>query len=306
MNSKFQLVFLLFCFPLFAACQNSDSEPDVITEPLPQEPESFAPEGYELTIQDGFEFFNSEYWSKGLTHDSNPDIRMIWNNNTGGEFLLNDNYAGYLLDKNVYTKNGALYLDNVKEQIQGVDPARTFDYSTGWINSLQKINFNGSERGVYLEVKAKFPKGPKVWPAIWLVDDSENRGWPPEIDIWEYFGKFFNTKKEDQMYMRYIYGKWNDKHDHSVPVNNFQDSYKASEKWHVYGFQWTNTYMKWFIDGELVHTKTKGVEVPSADWPDLPMCLIINNGLMNVVDEGATSFPNSLVLDYLKVYQKTQ
>lgn len=306
MNLKFQLVFLLFCFPLFAACQNSESEQDLITDPLPQEPESFAPEGYELILQDDFEFFNAEHWSKGLTHDSDPDIRMIWNKNTGGEFLLNDNYAGYLLDKNVYTKNGALYLDNEKEQIQGVDPARTFDYSTGWINSLQKMNFNRSERGVYLEVKAKFPKGPKVWPAIWLVDDSENRGWPPEVDIWEYFGKFFNTKHSDQMYMRYIYGKWNDKHDHSVPLNDFHSKYKASETWHVYGYQWTANKMKWFIDGELVHTKTKGVDVPSADWPDIPMCLIINNGLMNVVDEGATVFPNSLMLDYLKIYQKTK
>ena len=56
--------------------------------------------------------------------------------------------------------------------------------------------------------------------------------------------------------------------------------------------------MKWYIDGELVHTKTKGVEVPEADWPDQPMCMVINNGLLSVVDEGNT------VLNYFKFYKK--
>ena len=306
MNFKLCILIFFFSAPMLLSSQNSEPVEAVLIEPEPQGSEHFVPDNYVLTFSDDFSFFNSDNWSKGLTHDTDPDVKMIWNKTSGGKYLLNDNYAGYLLDKNVYAKNGALHLDNVKEEIQGVDPARTFDYSTGWINSLQKVNFNGTERAVYLEVKAKFPKGPKVWPAIWLVDDSENRGWPPEIDIWEYFGRFFNTKHTDQMYMRYIYGKWNDKHDHSVPINEFHDTYNAAETWHVYGYQWTNNEMKWFIDGKLIHSKSRGVEVPSADWPNVPMCLVINNGLLTVVDEGATSFPNSLVLDYLKIYHKTK
>jgi beta-glucanase (GH16 family) len=229
---------------------------------------------------------------------------MIWNKNTGGEHLLNDNYAGYLLDENVYTKKGHLFLDNKKQVIQGINPFGTFNYSTGWINSLQKINFNGTQKHTYIQLKAKFPRGDKVWPAIWLIDDSENRGWPPEIDIWEYFGIFFNTVKTDQMYMRFIYGKGNDKKDHSVPIENFQEKYNAADEWHIYGFEWTHEKMNWFIDGEKVHTKTKGVDVPAGDWPNKKMCLVINNGLLNVVDEGNTTYPNSLILDYLEIYQQ--
>lgn len=297
---------ILLCFTLFAACQNEDSnvEEEKIIQEVPLLPLNYVPENYQLTLEDTFTFFDTNNWSKGLTHDTDPSIKMIWNKTTGGEHLLNDSYAGYLLGENVYTKNGHLYLDNKKETIEGTDPVGTFQYSTGWINSLQKINFNGTNKGVYIEIKAKFPRGEKVWPAIWLVDDSENRGWPPEVDIWEYFGKFFNTNKKDQMYMRYIYGLWNDKKDHSIPINNFQRDYNASNEWHVYGYQWTNTTMKWFIDGKLVHTKTKGVDVPTADWPDKQMCLIINNGLMCVASDVGTVFPNSLILDYLEVYQE--
>ena len=228
---------------------------------------------------------------------------MIWNKNTGGEFLLNDNYDGYLVDNNVYVSDGLLYLENRKEKIQGIDPVGQFDYTTGWINSLQKINFNGTEKGVYIEIRAQFPKGDKVWPAIWLIDDSPNRGWPPEIDIWEYFGRFFNTNRTDEMFMRYIYGLWNDKKDHSVPIQNFQQTYSAFNQFYNYGFLWTKDRMSWYIDDQLIHTKTKGVEVPSADWPNKPMCLVINNGLMRVVSDENTTFPNALVLDYLKIYE---
>ena len=35
-----------------------------------------------------------------------------------------------------------------------------------------------------------------------------------------------------------------------------------------------------------------------------PMCMVINNGLLSVVDEGNTTFPNHLILNYFKFYEK--
>ena len=304
----FNSIFLILFIISSVACQEENASLETngsIENNKPAVQKSAVPDGYELILQDDFEFFDQNNWSKGLTHDSDASIKMIWNKNTGGKHLLNDNYAGYVQDQNTYTVNGLLYLNNRKETIQGTDPAKTFEYSTGWINSLQKLNFNGTQQGVYLEVKAKFPKGEKVWPAIWLIDDSTNRAWPPEVDIWEYFGTFFNANwGKDQMYMRFIYGHWSDKKDHSIPINNFQHDFKASEQWHTYGYLWTNKKMSWYIDGEEVHTKTKGKEVPSNDWPNKIMCLVINNGLLNAVSEGDTVFPNSLIIDSLKLYQE--
>ena len=280
----------------FIICSSCDKDSEI-------EEDLIAPDGYQLLVRDEFESFDSTHWSKGLKNDVDEQIRMMWNQHTGGENLLNDNYAGYILDENTYVENGYLFLQNRKETVQGIDPVGTFDYTTGWINSLHKITFNGTQKGIYLEVKAKFPIGDKVWPAIWLIDDSENRTWPPEIDIWEYFGKFFNTNRKDEMYMRYIYGTWNNKEDHSSVIEDFQTIYNASNQWHIYGFYWTDSTMNWYIDQDLVHTKTNGVEIPSDDWPDKPMCLVINNGLLNVVDEGNTIFPNTLLLDYVRIFE---
>tara|TARA_B100001057_G_C22863295_1_gene955489 strand:- start:4091 stop:4993 length:903 start_codon:yes stop_codon:yes gene_type:complete len=291
---------------IFISCSSGESDSELIN-PVEQNDllkSDYIPEDYILVKSDEFDDFDNNNWSKGLTHSTNSSIRMNWNKTTGGENLLNNNYDGYLLDDNVYVNNGLLYLDNRKQTTTGTDPVGQFNYSTGWINSLQKINFNGSTKNVYMEIKAKFPKGDKVWPAIWLIDDSENRKWPPEIDVWEYFGKFFKTNRNDEMYMRFIYGLWNDKKDHSFTLNNFQSTYNSSNKFHVFGFNWTENYMKWYIDGVLVHTKNKGSDIPNEDWPNKSMCIVMNNGLMRVVDEGNTIFPNSLIIDYLRVYEK--
>ena len=296
--SKYILTTVFLSFIFFSSCKKDSCKKDSeVQENL------ITPDGYQLLLRDEFDSFDSNHWSKGLKNDVDDQIRMICNQHTGGENLLNDNYAGYLQDENTYVENGYLFLQNRKETVQGTDPIGTFEYTTGWINSLHKINFNGTQKGIYLEVKAKFPTGDKVWPAIWLIDDSENRSWPPEIDIWEYFGKFFNTNRSDEMYMRYIYGTWNNKEDHSSVIEDFQYIYNASSQWHIYGFNWTDSTMKWYIDQNLVHTKTNGIEIPSIDWPDKPMCLVINNGLLNVVDEGNTIFPNTLLLDYIRLFE---
>jgi hypothetical protein len=65
---------------------------------------------------------------------------------------------------------------------------------------MQKVNFN---RG-YIEVRAKFPSGVQVWPAIWLV--SEDLIWGPEWDIWEYFGYRDSINGYDAMGMHLMAG----------------------------------------------------------------------------------------------------
>ena len=62
--------------------------------------------------------------------------------------------------------------------------------------------------------------------------------------------------------------------------------------------------MKWYIDGILVHVKNSGSEIPLSDWPNKKMCLVINNGWMSAVAEEDTIYPNSLIIDYIKIFQK--
>jgi beta-glucanase (GH16 family) len=260
------------------------------------------PEGYCALYRDDFVYFNENTWSRGLEDDTpGSDKALIWNPQTGGAHLLNDNYAGYITDEDAYIDSGALHLRNQARSFQGDDPAGTFDYTSGWVNSLGKLKFNGTHRAVFIELQAKFPVGYDVWPAIWLVTDA--RRWPPEIDIWEYFGKFFTVDaKVDMMALRYIYGHWQDKEDLSKELVGFDAQYDISE-WHRYGWEWTDSHMRWFVDGKLIHTFTRGDEIPHEEWPDEDFSLVMNNGVMRVNAGAGAVYPNHLVIDYIDIWQ---
>uniref|UniRef100_A0A7S1Y465 GH16 domain-containing protein n=1 Tax=Grammatophora oceanica TaxID=210454 RepID=A0A7S1Y465_9STRA len=263
------------------------------------------PEGFALSWRDDFggQVLNTTNWSRGLVYDKDPSEHVIWNKEEGGPHLLNSKYDGYIVDEDSYVEKGKLMLANRQltkdAAIKGTGPKGTFRFTSGWINSLHKRYFNGSSKSVYLEVRANFPSGPKVWPAIWTV--AEEHVWPPEIDIWEYFGKFFKSSKRlDEMHLRNIWGYFKDSQSHVTAIEGFKTTYDG---YLTLGWMWTNRKMVWYINGVEVGRKVKGGDIPWG-WPDQDMCLILNNGLMTDVDPTDTVFPNYLMIDYIAVYEE--
>ena len=98
--SKYILTTVFLSFIFFSSCKKDSCKKDSeVQENL------ITPDGYQLLLRDEFDSFDSNHWSKGLKNDVDDQIRMIWNQHTGGENLLNDNYAGYLQDENTYVEN---------------------------------------------------------------------------------------------------------------------------------------------------------------------------------------------------------
>jgi hypothetical protein len=294
-----------------------------------------APEGYTLSWIDTFDHkFSTRNWTKGLVNEVQPDNYIIWHPETGGPGLLNDGYAGYIIDEDVYIKDGNLFLQNQKhpEGYVGTDPAGTFTYTSGWVNSKSKRLVNGTQKGVYVEMKAKFPAGGNVWPAIWMV--AEAFRWPPEIDIWEYFGTFWNPNwGADIMKMNYFARDetkaFGVKKIYDGKLKKFAEKYAQPDEWHVYGFLWDAEKMLFIIDGEIVHGKYRG-NVPDVEWStqlvehdhwlDEDMVFVLNNGVQtgnleskdpNTGEQNRLAFedehsywPNSVILEYFVVYEE--
>ncbi len=271
------------------------------------------PPGYTTLISDDFNgtTLNTTYWTKGLFGINGA--QLFPNPNTGGTHKLNDNYAGYLLDENVVVTDGNLELHNVKENHQGSDPTGSFNFTNGWIQSLGKVIFNGSDKSIIIRMRMKLPTPAQddIWPAVWLVEQDD---WPNEIDIWEYFGSPFNNDPgwdaDDRMVLRYIWGENFNKSGSVKDEERWFDRDNEADEFQIYEFEWNDQVMISRIGNKEIGRLTRGAEVPSEAWPtaDEDWSIVINNGRMQTTVNAfglnyATS--NVFVVDWIDIFEKS-
>ena len=140
----------------------------------------YVPTGYAYVWGDRFggNELDATKWFVGMRDPDTGDLVPGAN----GDYLLNDKYSGYVTEEDSYVEDGLLILQNQKRSYTGTSPSGNYQYTSGWVSSMHRGHLNKG----YIEVRAKFPAGDKVWPAILLV--SEDLVWGPEWDLWEYFG----------------------------------------------------------------------------------------------------------------------
>ena len=311
-------------------------------------PTTHVPSRYSNRVfEDHFSTFDESKWNRGISNKETGSSHLVNKRRGGGPNILNqENYAGYITDEDSFVQDGVLFLQNQRRRYRGTEPppwewdvkamgwrrtprpadfpvGRThFDYTSGWINSFDKFGFNGTEAPTYLEVRAKFPRGKNVWPAIWMVGVKT---WPPEIDVWEYFGWHWDDTHQDYMAMRYIYPTqwprtWLKTGNTSHLSQGFVERHNADTVWHTYGFEWAGDVMVWYLNGKEIHRKHRygadrydmPAEHARKSWPDEVLYLTLNNGVLAQTDPGSpfnpndkhpAVFPNYLSIDYLAVYQ---
>lgn len=246
---------------------------------------------YAKTFEDHFESstLNSDYWTFGLRDPGTGHVIP----GAQGDHLLNSSYDGYATQEDTYIQDGSLVLRNQKRNYAGTSPARNFNYTTGWVMSMHKVFFNKG----YIEFRAKFPRGDKVWPALWLIPES--RAWPPEWDMWEYFG-YRSDVGYDVMGTHLATGpNYQNVNWYTNWLTNYNVNY-GNDQWHVYGFEWTATRARWWIDGQLVHTRNAaGV----SGYPNEDFYIVMNNGTKTDSPDTNTTWPNYLTIDYVELYE---
>jgi beta-glucanase (GH16 family) len=249
------------------------------------------PNGYTLQWEDDFETstLDTTFWTAGTLRDPVRGDRVP---GAHGNHLLNKQYAGYITLEDSYLQNGSLILRNQKRSYTGNNPVGTYSYTSGWVMSMHKVFFNKG----YVEIRARFPAGDKVWPALWLI--AEDLTWGPEWDMFEYFGY-----REDVGFDNMGVHLYTEKSEwHSEWLKQFDKNFRC-DAWHVYGFEWTDQAAVWYIDGNIVHqllaSQTKA-------WPNEDMYLVINNGQRTDSPDSTTIWPNALTIDYVKLYQKNK
>jgi beta-glucanase (GH16 family) len=242
-------------------------------------------EGMNLVWQD--EFDGSEL---------NP---LFWNFEIGiGSNGWGNNELEYYREENTEVRDGHLIINAKKETFGGRE------YTSSRITTKAKKEFKYGR----IDIRALVPKGQGIWPALWMLgSDISDVGWPKcgETDIMEMIG---GSNRENTVYATLHWYDENssaaDKHA-SYGGNKTLSSGTFSDKFYVYSIDWTETYIKWYIDGALFHTTdiTPGslsefhknyffifnVAV-GGNWPENP--------------DGTTIFPQRMIVDYVRVFQK--
>ncbi len=289
-----KLLLPLVFVTIFSACSPSDKkEESSATTILPAATPGNDAGKYTKIWEDNFngpDIDTSNWIVASLRH---PDGARV--PGAAGDHLLNAEYAGYITGEDSYIENEALVLRNQKRKFEGSNPEGTYNYTSGWVMSMHKIHFNKG----YIEIRAKFPSGDKVWPAWWLI--AEDLVWAPEWDMFEYFG----YKKDigyDQMGTHLASGEWPGIDWNSHWISGYDKQFDC-EAWHVYGFEWTDSTATWFIDSVRVH-HLKATEVPKSQWPDEEMYIVLNNGVRSESPDEKTTWPNYFVIDYVALYKR--
>ncbi len=220
--------------------------------------------------------------------------------------------------ENLYVKDGALHIRAVRESYKGCE------YTSARIRTRKsdKTPLFNKAYGRF-EFRAKLPIGKGVWPAIWLLpEDEKYGGWAAsgEIDLMEARGQ-----EPNKVLGTLHYGsKW-PANTHTGKDYVFPDNGTIAD-FHVYALEWEPGEIRWYVDDQLYQTQNfwwscsdhdgpKGVEPVNESelnpWPapfDHPYYIILNvavGGQFLGNPDKTTAFPTEMVVDYVRVYDKT-
>jgi beta-glucanase (GH16 family) len=155
------------------------------------------------------------------------------------------------------------------------------------------------------EARIQLPGGQGLWPAWWLLgNDIGSVSWPRcgEIDIMENIGSTPSTNYGSLHGPGYSGG-----HDitgsYSLPGGAI-----LADDYHLFALEWDAGSVRFYVDGVNYETRTPA-DVPAGDtWVyDHPFFVILNvavGGYWPGDPDSTTTFPQTMKVDYVRVYTK--
>lgn len=226
-------------------------------------------------------------WSDEFNTPGLPDASK-WNYDIGtGSGGWGNNELEYYTNRlsNAEVANGVMKITVKKENFSGSS------FTSARLLTKDKFFFKYGK----VEAKAKLPAGGGTWPAIWMLGTDINTvSWPAcgEIDIMEHLGNDLNK----------IYGTL---HYPGRSGGNANGSTKiianATTEFHIYSLEWSPSFIKIFVDDQLLHTVPNSSSIPFNHDFFLIMNVAMGGNFGGAVDPAFTSA--SMEIDYIRVYQ---
>jgi beta-glucanase (GH16 family) len=203
--------------------------------------------------------------------------------------------------KNVSIQNGNLVITAIRESY--VDSSGvTRDFTSARIKTRDRF----AQAYGRFEARIKIPGGVGLWPAFWMLGDNIKLvGWPScgEIDIMENIGPE-PTKVHGTIHgPAYSAAKGISSPYALAGGRRFADDY------HVFAVEWEPNAIRFYVDNDLYATRTPADLPSGAQWVyDHPFFIILNlavGGNWPGPPDATTSFAASMLVDYVRVYQRS-
>jgi beta-glucanase (GH16 family) len=218
---------------------------------------------------------------------------------------------------NAHVKDGMLHIRVLKESLHGCG------YTSARLKTRKRDGtpLFAQQYGKF-EFRARLPTGRGIWPALWMLpQDEKYGGWAAsgEIDVMEARGQDPSKVLGSLHYGSRWPANTHVSKEHVFPTGTIAD-------FHVYALEWEPGVLRWSVDGKVYATQSfwwsssktdggKGVkparEADLHPWPapfDQPFHLLMNvavGGQFPGNPDQTTVFPVEMVVDHVRVYQKT-
>jgi beta-glucanase (GH16 family) len=246
----------------------------------------------------------------------------IWTFDTGRGPLSDgwgNNELQFYTDRpeNAIVQNGYLIITAKQEAFGGAS------YTSARLKTRNKIE----KKYGRFEARMKLPQGKGLFPAFWMLGsnhcespafDSEgnvfcnssnpsyeagNVVWPKcgEIDIMEYLGSK-PTEVFGTIHGPGFFGGESLTKKYTLPSGRFDTDF------HVFGVEWTESYINWYVDDVLYSQITRDdVEEKDGEWVfDNSFFMLLNlavGGNLPGNPGTSTTFPQRMIVDYVRIYQ---
>jgi len=251
------------------------------------EPEISTPAGYQLVWQDEFNEPRLANGKAALPNTSN------WWYETGNNGWGNNELQNYVAAVNGTDTCAMIYDGTLK-----IIAKKT-------ANQVLSIRMNTSKSWTYgyFEARLKLPAGKGTWPAFWMMPKNFT-SWPGdgEIDIMEEVGYRPNYVSATIHCNAY---------NHSIGTQRTAEKFISTSQtsFHIYGVEWTEDFIKGYIDGVKYFEFVNDGLGNNDTWPfNDPFYLKLNLawggnwGGAQGVDESV--LPATYEIDYVRVFQK--
>jgi beta-glucanase (GH16 family) len=221
-----------------------------------------------------------------------------WEYQIGGSGWGNNELQYYTAGDNITVSAGILKI-TAKEDIVNDYPDNA--YTSSRIRSRNQ----GDWRYGKMEASIKLPVGQGIWSAFWMMPtESIYGGWPSsgEIDIMEYLGHQLTTT-----YGTCHYGNAPGDQGSSGAWTNSTNP--LSDAFHTFTVAWEPTQIRWYFDSVQFHVvNDTDADFTTFNWPfDEKFHFILNvavGGDWPGAPDGTTVFPQSMEVDWVRVYQE--